>query len=318
MKRDRATKILERVLATIETGKVPVPILEVWVFGSYARGAPEPGDIDLIIVHEPISESLKTALEAEARSKRLAWTRELCYSANKHRSMITTALRKPGESLDILLGASLEEVLRHYAVANDGTKVLLWSPCQPDWRAALSLIAVNLAAKRADRREFVSCKRARCSLEEMELLTGWIERGVIAAKRIEAPAWPVGLSDEAQERMSFLLRIDSFGRASQACLPLGLWWLELMGCSQPAVDQKVLTNGRFWPAFVAPTLRVTFGTLNPAGIAWFLNQPDAVAAAHVLHFKRGEPKEVLEFRRGPPGRISTEPGPTGGPDGGSA
>lgn len=50
MKRDRATALLEQVLRNAATIRWPAGVIQaVYVFGSYARGAIEPGDVDVAV-----------------------------------------------------------------------------------------------------------------------------------------------------------------------------------------------------------------------------------------------------------------------------
>lgn len=287
------------MLSTLEGGGVPVRIHEVWVFGSFARGALEPGDIDLIIVHEKMGEALRAELEAEAKAKNLDFHGKLYYPGRRYRSMITTPLRRPGEKVDILLGWTLEEVLSCHSTVKNGKLVRLWTPAHRDWQAALASITPDPSATRAERREFIPCKRAGCSLEEMQRLTAWLDKGAMTARRIQPPEWPVTLSKTGRERIELLSSIGYFGKAAQVCLPLGAWWLEQHGCERIGGGRGELDNMKPWPSLAYPSLRVTFGTLHPGRIAWFLDQAESEAAAHVLHFKKDEPREVLEFRRGP-------------------
>ncbi len=50
MKRAQATEKLCRIIQTIETVPMPVSVEEVYVFGSYTRGATDCGDLDVILV----------------------------------------------------------------------------------------------------------------------------------------------------------------------------------------------------------------------------------------------------------------------------
>ena len=45
MHRDKFTEKLSRIVETIETQALPVKVRSLYVFGSYARGAIEPGDL---------------------------------------------------------------------------------------------------------------------------------------------------------------------------------------------------------------------------------------------------------------------------------
>ncbi|MBZ4319914.1 nucleotidyltransferase domain-containing protein [Streptomyces huiliensis] len=52
MKRERATKLLNDMLDRLEEGNWPVDLIdEILVFGSYARGALTPSDVDLVVEH---------------------------------------------------------------------------------------------------------------------------------------------------------------------------------------------------------------------------------------------------------------------------
>ncbi|WP_414169071.1 nucleotidyltransferase domain-containing protein [Streptoverticillium reticulum] len=66
MKRQRATELLQEMLDHLEQGRRPLDLVdEVHVFGSYARGALEPGDLDVVVVHRrdtEFTEDVVTAL----------------------------------------------------------------------------------------------------------------------------------------------------------------------------------------------------------------------------------------------------------------
>ncbi|MEV5513876.1 nucleotidyltransferase domain-containing protein [Streptomyces flaveolus] len=52
MKRARATQLLTDMLDRLEAGSWPLDLVdEVYVFGSYARGALEPSDVDVVVEH---------------------------------------------------------------------------------------------------------------------------------------------------------------------------------------------------------------------------------------------------------------------------
>jgi len=71
MKREDTTKKLVRMLEAIESGQVPVNVREFYVFGSYARGATEPSDLDLVVFFdggEALDKRIKVDLEARGCS----------------------------------------------------------------------------------------------------------------------------------------------------------------------------------------------------------------------------------------------------------
>lgn len=52
MKRERGTRLLADMIDRLEGGVWPLGLVEeVYVFGSYARGALEPKDIDVVVEH---------------------------------------------------------------------------------------------------------------------------------------------------------------------------------------------------------------------------------------------------------------------------
>ncbi|MFD6912387.1 nucleotidyltransferase domain-containing protein [Streptomyces virginiae] len=52
MKRERASGLLRDMLDRLDAGERPLDLVdEVYVFGSYARGALDPGDLDVAVVH---------------------------------------------------------------------------------------------------------------------------------------------------------------------------------------------------------------------------------------------------------------------------
>jgi hypothetical protein len=54
LKRDRATQLLEEMLERLVAGGEWLDLVDdVYVFGSYARGAPEPGDVDVAVEYTP-------------------------------------------------------------------------------------------------------------------------------------------------------------------------------------------------------------------------------------------------------------------------
>lgn len=52
MKRERATRLLDDMITRLEQGGWPLGLVdEVYVFGSYVRGALEPNDVDVVVEH---------------------------------------------------------------------------------------------------------------------------------------------------------------------------------------------------------------------------------------------------------------------------
>ena len=69
-------KNLMRVIERVEKKLVPIHVAEIWGFGSYFRGKPRPGDIDLVVVFRNDSrldtkaEQLRSLIAAMDRTER--------------------------------------------------------------------------------------------------------------------------------------------------------------------------------------------------------------------------------------------------------
>lgn len=252
----------------------------------------------MIIVHEEMSEELRSQLREIAEQNCLDWSSASYYPVHTYRQMVQKPLRRPGEAVDMLLGTSLNQVFEHYSTVKHGPRILLWTESQRDWREALSSIRVDPTATRSKRLEFIPCKRAGCSLQEMLRLTAWIENGAVNGQRIVFPVPPIPLTLNAQERIARLVSVGYFGKDSQECLLCGGWWIEQQGCKRISGDRGVLHN-RQRASSRRETMRVTFGRLYPWAIARFLEDQRATAVAHLLHPKSKGLIEGFEFSRGP-------------------
>ncbi|MFE0858810.1 nucleotidyltransferase domain-containing protein [Streptomyces mutabilis] len=70
MKRERATRLLADMITRLEDGAWPVGLVdEVYVFGSYARGALEPNDVDVVIEHGTDKRWLGESLDASINGR---------------------------------------------------------------------------------------------------------------------------------------------------------------------------------------------------------------------------------------------------------
>lgn len=115
MKRRRATALLEDLLGRVGGDEWPVRLVEaVYVFGSYARGATELGEVDVIVdfnrdmrwashfVHcmsygkNPLT-IINRALKGNSRSISIIYGRE------SHEGVPMTLLWKKGETIDAAL-----------------------------------------------------------------------------------------------------------------------------------------------------------------------------------------------------------------------
>ncbi|MFC1421547.1 nucleotidyltransferase domain-containing protein [Streptacidiphilus cavernicola] len=76
MKRERATALMAEMVDRLEGGAWPLGLVkEVYVFGSYARGALNPGDVDVVVQHGTDEKWLQESLHASV------------YGSDSHTSM---------------------------------------------------------------------------------------------------------------------------------------------------------------------------------------------------------------------------------------
>jgi hypothetical protein len=70
VKRERATRLLADMITRLEDGGWPLGLVEeVYVFGSYARGALEPNDVDVVIEHGTDKRWLGESLDASINGR---------------------------------------------------------------------------------------------------------------------------------------------------------------------------------------------------------------------------------------------------------
>jgi predicted nucleotidyltransferase len=70
VKRERATRLLADMITRLEGGGWPLGLVEeVYVFGSYARGALEPNDVDVVIEHGTDKRWLGESLDASINGR---------------------------------------------------------------------------------------------------------------------------------------------------------------------------------------------------------------------------------------------------------
>ncbi|MGW3212802.1 nucleotidyltransferase domain-containing protein [Streptomyces parvus] len=70
MKRERATHLLADMITRLEGGAWPLGLVEeVYVFGSYARGALKPNDVDVVIEHGTDKRWLSESLDASINGR---------------------------------------------------------------------------------------------------------------------------------------------------------------------------------------------------------------------------------------------------------
>jgi predicted nucleotidyltransferase len=117
---------LEQIIKTIEIEKnLPLDIKEIHVFGSFARGKESPGDLDLMMVHEQLTDE-----QTEQTVRAIQG-----YATSLEQQM-NGRLKSNRENIDIAYGASLEEITSRMRV-KPSLVVKLWSKDDHNWSEKL-------------------------------------------------------------------------------------------------------------------------------------------------------------------------------------
>lgn len=112
MHRDKFTAKLVRIVESIESGDLPMDVRELYVFGSYSRGAIEPGDLDLIIVHGPGRQEIDKRVDKALKKSHPDILAAVRVAAGKQEAARLRLFRKPGEAVQIIFTESVEQVSR--------------------------------------------------------------------------------------------------------------------------------------------------------------------------------------------------------------
>jgi hypothetical protein len=299
MDRQNATLKIERIINAIEAEKFPTKVRELYVFGSYARGAINPGDIDLILIHDPAPELLKR-LKSEIIKKYghnfMYWPRGQL-PERKFESMMRGVMRRPGEKMDILLSTSIEKVAEmgeHIAKAH---RILIWSESDRNWRPKLDSIRPDPNAGRHERAHFANLKRFNGDLRTMVNVTEAISQGFLKMTRIDAQKVEPNLNPLYQHWYDWWVHCKVMGRNSMKLLPFGMWWLQEQpgqACQQPEPPRHDCTmyskDLKYVVYFGTPPLYAVYEVCHGAH--------RIVRACLIPHFKRGEPSEIFVFEQG--------------------
>ncbi len=149
-------------------------VVALHVFGSYSRGAPEPGDLDLILTVDNVDYQRYTGDHLGRRGPTL-------------RGEIRRRVLAHVQPVDLHI---------RYAGSADWTPEewdpkLVWSPEFSEWELNLARIPVDPSAGHFERDHVIDVKKSAESLSSMELAMVPIRAGQIAVRRIPIdPAHP--------------------------------------------------------------------------------------------------------------------------------
>ncbi len=301
MQREAATKKLARMLEAIESGQVPVNVREFYVFGSYARGALEPHDLDLLLFYDG-GETLNRRIAADLEAEGYSALDILRKGAGRFQAKVRRSLCRPGERID--LGICPHDPSGPNKFGNEHIEqgmVLLWSQEDRNWRAKLAAILPDPAAGRFERGHFFPLRRLNASLAEMKAVTELLASGQLALTRIPVSQTDPKVSAWHQHWIDHWSRANSFGKETRKLLPYAFWWLERhrqrLDREQHnwSIDAASISIGAYDVLMGSPSLHRMQAALQHAGTKQVCLIP---------HFKKSGPNELLVFERGPDWRYS--------------
>ncbi len=261
-----------------------------YVFGSYARGALNPGDLDVLVVHENPGENYWRSLRAELRNSGKDFG--LSASGIAFKTRMLGGLQRRGEHVHVTLTQSINYVLeRDDPIRKD--LVLLWTPEDQDFQSKLAAIKADSAAGRAKRDHFVNLRRLNASLDDMEKVVQWINRGVLILTRVPFEAIDIQLAYTYCSEFRWNCRL-SLGRESIKILPYAMWWLRQHRQWPGRKEGRIELWSKSW------THRVDVGKPSLSKMMWiFEESPKIRRQCLIPHLRTREPNDLLVFERGP-------------------
>jgi hypothetical protein len=299
MTRARCVRIVERAVGDLETGRTPAPCRELYVFGSFSRGALVCGDLDLVIIHDQAP---------RGRFKRftsLKWQLE-CGQIGEFKRAMRRAISRPGERIDVLTGGTLELALKGTPIKAEHCK-MIWQVGDDagTWRRRLAAITPDPAAA-SHKKKIIDPRRfnfhSRAEIEELE---AQLEAGTLVLRRIPMESIDHNLEPAFQHWLDHWLRCRVMGDKSLALLPYGIWWLQQHMPAPISTRSEDLT---FWIHRTILSsndkrLYVSFGRPGFGGALRLAGKSVDRKICLIPHWKKGQPNELLEFTPGTPADI---------------
>lgn len=300
MDRDKATDKLVRMVQAVAADALPAPVKEFYVFGSYARGALNPNDVDVVVIYENPGRDFWESIDAELRER----GKDPLFEAGRvFQTRMRGGLRRPSERVDIMLGQSVDDVAHSNSKIRKDDLVLLWTPEDQDFRSKLAAIKVNRAAGRAERDHLVNLRRLHDSVGVMEKVVQWVHEGALVLTRLPVDGIDLQLNAYHVHWLEHWRTCPWIGRGTIALMPYAMWWLQ-----QHRQRSQCPHQAEVWSK--SHTHRVDLGKPSLGRMVGLFEEfPRIKRQCLIPHFRAREPNELLVFERGPTWRkrSSDEP-----------
>lgn len=294
MERAYWKKKLRTIMARVEAGEAPARVREIYVFGSFARGALDPNDLDLIVVHDPPSPELYAAMLAAVESYSHDDINQHLRAELRFNAAMRRVFRRGSERMDVFTGRSFEDATWRVTKPPPGEVRLLWSEQDRDWEGKLAAIPLDPAAGSHPRHHFIEVKRAGCTLSEVEWTTQLIDDGVLTLDRLRIGEIEPELKIRFEQRLVRWSTAKIMGADALKVAPWALWWLQEQGAKE--IDHPDRTDiedksGRF---------RVAIGRFHLAHMyASFRDRPRMKRQCLIPHLRVKQENWMYVFERGP-------------------
>jgi hypothetical protein len=207
-------------------------------------------------------------------------------------AMMSRAIRRPGEEIDLLIGTDLDKALEARAIKKEDL-YLVWSSVDRDWEGKLNAIRVDPSAGPAPRETFISPKLAEAREEEILQVGSLVRDQTLILTTIDTASLEI---EELTPDWLELFTRRRWGKRIQSLIPYAFAWL-----GQEKVESLWPTTetGEIWE-MPGRRIRIKLGRFQ---LYWMLSFFKAESRLEkqclVPHFRRAYPKELFVFERGP-------------------
>jgi len=286
MRRETLTKKLQRILRAIESGNTPTPVRKLWVFGSYARGALDCGDLDLaIVVDQPSQEWLDRNIGLfDYDLKRM----------EKFEQLVKNALRKRGERVEIVIRTKDNHIQDFFKGVPINDAMLIWSEDEPDWQAKIESIEPNPGAGRYIRPYPMDLKRTGTSRDVMEQVLWLIQEKRLTMETIDMKDLEPRLSQHQLRMLDDWRSMGRLGKDTLDVLPYAFDWMH---------SERQRFSGYLHSATeiisVSGTHLVHIGRIDFGyALGWLYDDKKAVRLCLIPHLRKRSSNDMFIIGRG--------------------
>ena len=293
MQRKQLTEKLKRIAATVDSGQTPMRVRSLYVFGSYARGAEESGDLDVAIIHDLLPATIVRQLQQEIEATPSYDGNLLVRLGNRCNALMKKSLRRPGERIEIFLADNYDRLVGEGSKIPAEELVLIWREDDRDYESKIAAIPVDRCAGRAKRDHFVNIRRLASDIGSMEKVMAMLAADELRLARIPVENMEnVNLSDEHVHWLKHWSSGRCLGRDSLKLLPLIMAWFEQQGeqCAAPH-RCEIWSKSRTHLALIGrPSLDRMINV--------FVARPSLAKVCLLPHLKQRDSNFLFVFERG--------------------